>query len=60
MHSYHHKLLPNHFDDYFVPLSSMHYHCTIPATSKNLFLPRVTLPQENVLLNLLAQKYGLQ
>ena len=25
MHSYHNKLLPNHFDEYFVPLSSIHY-----------------------------------
>jgi len=41
MHSYHNKLLPNHFDEYFVPLSSIHYHSTRLATSKNLFLPRV-------------------
>ena len=41
MHSYHNKLLPNHFDEYFVPLSSIHYHSTKLATSKNLFLPRV-------------------
>jgi len=54
MHSYHNKLLPNHFDEYFIPLSSYHYHSTRLATSRNLFLPRV-LPQENVLLNLLAQ-----
>ena len=59
MHSYHNKLLPNHFDEYFIPLSSIHYHSTRLATSTNLFLPRATLPQENVLLNLLAQKYGL-
>ena len=59
MHSYHNKLLPNHFDEYFIPLSSIHYHSTRLATSKNLFLPR-TLLQENVPLNLLAQKYGLQ
>ena len=37
MHSYHNKLLPNHF----VPLSSIHYHSTRLATSKNLFLRRV-------------------
>jgi len=61
MHSYHNKLLPNHFDEYFISLSSIHYHSTRLATCKNLFLPRVlTLPQENVLLNLSAQKYGLQ
>jgi len=41
MHSYHNTLLPNHFDEYFVPLSSIHYHSTRLATSKNLFLPRV-------------------
>ena len=41
MHSYHNKLLPNHFDEYFVPLSSIHYHSTRLATSKNSFLPRV-------------------
>ena len=57
MHSYHNKLLPNH--EYFIPLSSIHYHSTRLATSKNLFYLELTLPQENVLLNLLAQKYGL-
>jgi len=41
MHSYHNKLLPNRFDEHFVPLSSIHYHSTRLATSKNLFLPRV-------------------
>ena len=41
MHSYHNKLLPNHFHEYCVPLSSIHYHSTRLATSKNLFLPRV-------------------
>jgi len=41
MHSYLNKLLPNHFDEYFVPLSSIHYHSTRLATSKNLLLPRV-------------------
>jgi len=35
------KLLPNHFDEYFIPLCSIHYHSTRLATSKNLFLPRV-------------------
>ena len=37
MHSYHNKLLPNHSDEYFVPLSSIHYHSTRLATSKYLF-----------------------
>jgi len=41
MHSHHNKLLPNHFDEYFIPLSSIHYHSTRLETSKNLFLPRV-------------------
>jgi len=41
MHSYHNKLLPNHFDEYYIPLSSIHYHSTRLATSKHLFLPRV-------------------
>ena len=41
MHSYNNKLLPNPFDEYFVPLSSIHYHSTRLATSKNLFLLRV-------------------
>ena len=42
MHSYHKKLFPNHFDEYFIPLCSIHYHSTRLATSKNLFLPRVS------------------
>ena len=41
IHSYHNKLLPNHFDEYFIPLSSIRYYSTRLATSKNLFLPRV-------------------
>jgi len=41
MHSYHNKLLPNNFDEYFIPLSSIYYHSTRLATSKNLLLPRV-------------------
>ena len=41
IHFYHNKLLPNHFDEYFVPLSSIHYHSTRLATSKNLLWPRV-------------------
>jgi len=28
MHSYHNKLLPNHFDEYFIPISSIHSHST--------------------------------
>ena len=60
MHSYHNKLLPNHFGEYFVPLSTIHYHSTTLATSKTFCYLELTLPQENVLLNSLAQKYGLQ
>jgi len=41
MHSYHSKLLPNHFDEYFIPINSIHSHSTRLATSNNLFLPRV-------------------
>ena len=35
------KLLPNHFDDYFVPVKSAHFHTTKISTSSNLFLPRI-------------------
>jgi len=41
MHSYHNKLFPNRFEEYFIPLSSIHYHTSRLETSKNLFLPRV-------------------
>jgi len=41
MHSYHNKLLPNHFVEYFIPLSSIHEHSTRLATPRNLFLPSV-------------------
>ena len=41
MHSYHNKLLPNHFDGYFIPISSSNSPSTRPATFNNLFLPRV-------------------
>jgi len=31
MHSYHdNKLVPNHFDEYFIPLSSNHYDIITP------------------------------
>jgi len=59
MHSYHNKLLPNHFDEHFIPLSSIHYHSTRQPL-KTCFHLKLTIPQENVLLNLLAQKYDLQ
>jgi len=57
MRSYHNKLLPNHFDEYFIPLSSFHFHSTRLTT---YFYLELTLPQENVPLPLLAQKCGLQ
>jgi len=56
MHSYHNKLLPNHFDEYFIPLSSIHYHSTRLATSKNLFLPRVNSSSGKCFLKCIGQK----
>ena len=41
MYSYYNKLLPNHFDDYFISMSSIHSHSIRLSTSNNLFLPRV-------------------
>jgi len=41
MHCYHNKLLLNHFDEYFIPLSSIHSQSTRLPTSNNPFLPRV-------------------
>ena len=61
MHSYHNKLLPHHFDEYFVPLSSIHYHSTRLATSKNLFLPRVNSSSGKCSLKFIGPKVnGLQ
>jgi len=50
MHSYHNKLLPNHFDDYFLPVRLIQYHYTRLFTYNNTFLPRVTVThlQENL------------
>ena len=56
MHSYHNKLLPNHFDEYFIPLSSIHYDSTRLATSKNLFLPRVNSTSAKCSLKLIGPK----
>ena len=56
MHSYHNKLLPNHFDEYFIPLSSIHYHSTRLATSKNLFLPRVNSSSGKCYLKFIGPK----
>jgi len=69
MHSDYNKLIPHHFDDYFIPISSIHFYSTRP-TSNNLFLPtypllitcfylELTLLHENVSLHLLVQKCGL-
>ena len=41
MHSCRNKLLSNRFDEYFLPISSIHFHSTRLATSNNLFLPGV-------------------
>jgi len=59
IHSYHNKLLLNHFDEYFIPMNSIHSYSTRLVTSKKLFLPELTLPQENVPSPLLALKCGL-
>jgi len=56
MHSCHNKLLPNHFDEYFVPLSSIHYHSTRLAASENVFLPRVNSSSGNCSLTFVGPK----
>jgi len=44
MHSYRKKLLPNHFDDYFIPMSSIHslfsfgVPCILRLECNNIFL----------------------
>jgi len=58
MHSYHNKLLPNHFDEYIIPISSIYPQNYQPLTT--YFCLELTLPQENVHKPLLAQKCGLQ
>jgi len=60
MHSHYNKLLPNHFDDYFIAISSVLSHSTRLSTSSNLFLPRVNSSLGKCFLPLLAQKCGLQ
>ena len=40
-HSYYSKLLPNNFDNYFIPVSSIHSYPTRLSTSNRLFLPGV-------------------
>jgi len=73
MFCYYNKLLPNHFGDYFIPISSIHSLSTrlfqsaqfIPTPQDNqpltiCFYIESTLPQENVPLHLLAKKWGLQ
>jgi len=56
MHSCHNKLLPNHFDEYFVPLSSIHYHSTRLTTSENLFLVRDNSSSEKRSLKFIGPK----
>jgi len=60
MHSYHNKLLPNHFDHYFIPITSIHSYSSHYQLQRTCFYRGLTLLQENVLLHLLAQKCGLQ
>ena len=63
MHSYYNKLLPNLFDDYFIPICSIHSHSTILSTSNSLFLPRVNSSSGKCSLTFVgpkAQKCGLQ
>jgi len=60
MHSYYNKLLPNHFENYFISISFIHSHATRLSTSNSLFLPRVNPSQQNVPLHLLAQRCGFQ
>ena len=36
MHSYYNKLLLIHFDDYFIPINSIHLYSTSLYTSKNM------------------------
>ena len=59
MHFYCNKQLPNDFDEYFIPISSIH-----PTPQDYLLLTclylEITFIQENVPLHLLAQKSGLQ
>jgi len=43
MHFFHNILHQNHFDYYFIPISSIHSHSTRLATPNNLFLPRVSV-----------------
>ena len=42
MHSYYNKLLPYQFDNYFIPISSIHSYPTRLSPSNNMFLPRVS------------------
>ena len=56
MHSYHNKLLPNHFDEYFIPLSSIHYHSTRLAISENLFFPGVNSSSRKCSLKFIGPK----
>jgi len=56
MHSYHNKLLPNHFHEYFIPISSIHSHSTRLAASNNLFLPRVNSSSGKCSLTFIGRK----
>jgi len=56
VHTCHNKLLPNHFDEYFILLSSINYHSTELATSKNLFLPRIKSSSRKFSLKFIGPK----
>jgi len=60
MHSYHNKLHPNHFDEYFIPISSTHSHSTRLATCNNIFLPRVNSSSGKCSLTFVGPKCDLQ
>ena len=56
MHFCHNKLLPNPFWWIFIPLSSIHYHSTRLATSRNLFLSRVISSSGKCFLKFIGPK----
>jgi len=60
MHSYHTKLLANHFDDCFIPISSIHSYSARLSTSNNLFLPEVNSFSGNCYLTLVGPKMWYQ
>jgi len=55
-HSYYNKLLPNHFDDYFILISSIHFHSTRLSTSNNWFLPVINSSSGKFCLTFIGPK----